>query len=84
MTIIPVVVVEPTLDEPLTLEMRALPIHKPTIVRCAHGGIGQRAIRRLHVGKPRGQEARGIGVVQLQQPDVARADLRVGCGTRNA
>ena len=61
----PVVATEPPLDAPLLLEMRAVPIREPTIVRRARGGISKRAIRRLHIGEPPGQAARGIGMMQL-------------------
>jgi len=53
MAVILVVAAEPTLDTPLSLEMRAFPIRESTIVRGAYGGIGKTAIRRLHVGEPR-------------------------------
>lgn len=76
---ISVVAVEPTLDASLSLEMRAFFICEPAIVGCTHGGIGETTIRCLYVGEPRGQVARDIGMVQLQQPNVARADLRFGC-----
>lgn len=50
MTMMLIVAAEPPLNAPLSLEMRAVPIREPAIVRCARGGIGKTAICRLHVG----------------------------------
>lgn len=80
---VPVIAAEPTLDALLSLEMRTLSLCEPPIVCGAYGRIRKRAIRRLHVGEPRGQAARGIRMMQLKQPDVARADFRSGCGARD-